>query len=230
MNLLVPSPLIPSLRAASLSWASSVYEWTALESQSLWQRSASGVFWLHSVLLGSWKASSGTSVQTQASQYQPATSALKSSPDKEPHNHSCMLSQLWGAHCFAPLEACPASSQCEPGLAAKAISNCKSEYSCRREGGAASGAVAWISQWLPSLVGVRDHCAVLQHHSKPSVPTPPMTMNSLPNESLENSMFRKLLCACHCFLPVHFNSVHSDSTEQALLAFSKAGKPHKYHI
>lgn len=57
-----------------------------------------------------------------------------------------------------------------------------------------------------------------------------MTMNSLPNESLENSMFRKLLCACHCFLPVHFNSVHSDSTEQALLAFSKAGKPHKYHI
>lgn len=38
------------------------------------------------------------------------------------------------------------------------------------------------------------------------------------------------LCACHFFFPVHFNSVPSDSTEQALLAFSKAGKPHKSHI
>lgn len=38
------------------------------------------------------------------------------------------------------------------------------------------------------------------------------------------------LCACHFFLLVHFNSVPSNSTEQALLAFSKAGKPHKSHI
>lgn len=96
---------------------------------------------------------------------------------------------------------------------------------CRREDGAGSGTAAWVSQWLSSLVGVRDHRVVFQHHSLASVPVPPMTRNSIPKESLGNALFRKLLCARLYFLPVHLNSVCSESIQQAVLDFSKAGKP-----